>query len=243
MKSYECLDFEKIKALAATVNTCEELVDKLQHDLKEYTLMRNIPVNFHNIRNVAIMSKTIEDIIKCLKMDIELLEEMKADEVILLSARHIKNETFCYMCTFNSESSEKYNFQSVIWDDEDEECVENIITDIEEKIGRSLKDDEDFYTYEFEMNLPKNIGTMDGLIAYMKGKIVLLTSMMNDGVYLPEDFLCDFEHGHLMEFRINDPEVAKKYGFKRAYDITTKKEKDADYYMYECELDDFFMYV
>ena len=209
MKSYECLDFEKIKALATRVKTGEELVEKLQHELKDYTLMRSIPANFHNIRNIAMMSETIEDLIKCLKMDIELLEEMKADEVILLDARHNKNEMFCYMCTINHETSKKYCFRLDTWDDEDEEYMEYIITDIEEKLGRTLKDNEDFYTYEFEMNLPKNIGTMDGLIAYIQCKIDLLTSMMNDGVYLPDDFLCDFSYGHLMEFRTNDPEVVK----------------------------------
>lgn len=214
MRSYECLDFEKIEALAATVTTGEELVEKLRSKLKEFTYMRSIPLDFYKIRNLAISAESIEDIIDCLRMDIDLLEEMKADGVILLDVRWEVGPMCCYMCTINPEISEKYGFSEGIWNDEDEDLVAFVVADIREKIDNKFKKKDIFYTYEFVMNLPLEIDTMDRLIAYIQDKIVLLTNMKDDGVYLPEKYVSKREQAYWIEFNTKDPEVAKKYGFE-----------------------------
>lgn len=237
MRSYECLDFEKIEALAATVTTGEELVEKLQHEMKEYTLMRSIPLDFYKIRDLAISADSIKDIIDCLRMDIDLLEEMKADGVILLELRWEVGAMFCYMCTINPEIKEKYGFNEGIWNDEDEDHVAFVVAEIKEKIDKKFKKKDIFYTYEFVMNLPLEVDTMDRLIAYIQDKIVLLTNMKDDGVYLPEKYVSKREQAYWIKFNTKDPEVANKYGFEENGRVYSMDYNYSKYILY-MNLDD-----
>lgn len=243
MKSYVCLDLDRIKALAATVKTCGELIEELQHEVKDNSLKKSIPLNFYNIRKLAISSKSIDELVEYLKMDIDLLEDMKKDGVVLLDARWETEIMYCYMCTINPEISEKYGFNEGIWGAEYGDRMKSVIADIQEKLDKSFNLGDMFFTYEFIMNLPEEICTMDGLIAYIQSGIDLLINMDKDGVYLPKGFICEFEYDgqYLMEFRTKDLEVAKVYGFKKPYDFIAKKEVDADYYLNLCQLDDFFV--
>lgn len=228
------IDMNKVKTMAKTVKTGEELIEELQQELNKKSLMKSITLDLDRIRDFVITAKSIDEIINLLTIEVELLEEMKSDGVILLEARYHMEIIYCYLCTINHEISKKYGFIEGIWGDDDEEYVDFIVADIREKLDNTFNDEDMFYTYEFVMKLPEDVGSMDGLMAYIQGKIDLLTSMKNEGIYLEDISQSGHEDGHyIICLNTTKPEVAKKYGFYKVSNFP-----DEGTYSYEINHDE-----
>ena len=121
-------------------------------------MKRSLKINLEIIRELAKMSKNVDELIEFIKMEVELLEHMKADGVILLPAFEEIEWVSYYLCTTKSEISEEYDFVEYTYDNVTDEYIEHVIDLIHEKL------DKDFSEEDWSLIKDKKIeGLFDGL--------------------------------------------------------------------------------